>query len=294
MKQQHKKLERLLLFSEVAQSLSFTIAAEKLGISRGHLSAQIKKLEADMGVPLFVRSTRSVRLTGVGERMMSGMDKIRLAIIELERSAEQEGETIEGMIKITAPALFTHRYLLDITSKFNQRHPEVIFSIDCSYTNHDLNRKDFDLAFRSTEKPPLNMVAKALLSYNHLICASSEYFVMHGKPKTPQELTSHQCIRGQDDNKWSINNDEISINGWLQINNTLMLKQLALSGEGIIRVPSYFVDQEVDAGLLEIIFETPSISKNQIQMIYPQLLQQSKRLQTFIKFTTEYFSYLKL
>jgi len=79
----------------------------------------------------------------------------------------------------------------------------------------------------------------------------------------------------------------------LQINNTLMLKQLALSGEGIIRVPSYFVDQEVDAGLLELIFETPSMSKNQIQMIYPQLLQQSKRLNTFIKFTTEYFSYLK-
>ncbi len=293
MKQQHKKLERLLLFSEVAQSLSFTIAAEKLGISRGHLSAQIKKLEADMGVPLLVRSTRSVRLTGVGERMMSGMDKIRLAIIELERSAEQEGEAIEGIIKITAPALFTHRYLLDITSKFNQLHPEVIFSIDCSYTSHDLNRKDFDLAFRSTSKPPLNMVAKALLSYNHLICASSKYFVRHGKPKTPQELTNHQCIRGQDDNKWSINKDEIPISGWLQINNTLMLKQLALSGEGIIRVPSYFVDQEVDAGLLELIFETPSISKSQIQMIYPQLLQQSKRLNTFIKFTTEYFSYLK-
>jgi DNA-binding transcriptional LysR family regulator len=291
---QHKKLERLLLFSEVAQSLSFTLAAEKLGISRGYLSAQIKKLEAEMGVALFIRSTRSVRLTSVGERMMSGMDKIRLAVIELERSAEKEGQGIAGVIKITAPALFTHRYLLDITSKFNQLHPAVSFSIDCSYINHDLNRNDIDLAFRSTVTPPLNMIAKTLIHYKHVICASSEYFIRHGKPKTANELTSHQCIRGQDDNKWSINNDVIPVSGWLKINNTLMLKQLALSGEGIIRVPSYFVDQELEVGTLEPIFENQSMSENQIQMIYPQLLEQSKRLQTFIKFTIEYFSDLKL
>ena len=290
---QHKKLERLLLFSEVGKSLSFTLAAEKLGISRGHLSAQIKKLEAEMGVPLFIRSTRSVRLTSVGQRMMSGMDKIRLAVIELERCAEKEGKAIVGVIKITAPALFTNRYLLDITAKFNQLHPAVSFSIDCSYTNHDLNRNDIDLAFRSTVTPPLNMIAKTLIHYKHVICASSEYFVRHGKPKTTNELTSHQCIRGQDDNKWSINNDVISVSGWLKINNTLMLKQLALSGEGIIRVPSYFVDQEIETGTLKPIFENPSVSENQIQMIYPQLLEQSNRLKTFIKFTIEYFSHVK-
>ena len=243
-----------------------------------------------MGVALFIRSTRSVRLTSVGERMMSGMDKIRLAVIELERSAEKEGQGIAGVIKITAPALFTNRYLLDITSKFNQLHPAIKFSIDCSYTSHDLNRNDFDLAFRSTPTPPLNMIAKSLVSYNHIICASNEYFVRFGKPKVPNELLRHQCIRGQDDNIWSVNNNEIPINGWLQINNTLMLKQLALSGEGIIRVPSYFVDQEVEAGLLEPIFENQYMKKNQIQIIYPQLLQQSKRLKTFINFTIEYFS----
>jgi len=292
MKNEHKKLERLLLFSEVAQSLSFTVAAGKLGISRGHLSAQIKKLESDMGVPLFIRSTRSVRLTTIGERMMSGMDKIRLAMIELERNAEQEGQTIEGMIKITAPTLFTNRYLLDITAKFKHLHPGVSFAIDCSYTNYDLNRNDFDLAFRSTKTPPLNMIAKALISYCHITCASSEYFVKNGKPRTPHELSSHQCIRGQDDNTWSFNDSEVPANGWLQINDNLMLKQLALSGEGIIKIPSYFVDREIEAGLLEPVFEISSVSKNQIQIIYPQLFQQSKRLETFIKFTIEHFRHL--
>jgi DNA-binding transcriptional LysR family regulator len=289
MKNDHKKLERLILFSEVAQSLSFTNAAEKLGISRGHLSAQIKKLESDMGMPLFIRSTRSVRLTAVGERMMLGMDKIRLAMLELDRNAKQEEQTIEGIIKITSPELFTHRYLLDITARFKKIHPLVNFSIDCSYTNHDLNRNDFDLAFRSTTNPPLNMVAKTLISYSHTTCASSSYFKKNGKPKTPQDLTKHQCIRWQEPTTWTFENVAIPVSSWLQINNNLMLKQLALASEGIIKVPSYFVNREIETGMLEPIFEKIDMPTSEIKMIYPQLFQQSKRLKTFIDFTISYF-----
>ena len=69
---EHKKLERLMLFSEVAQHLSFTLAANALGISRGHLSAQVKQLEKELGTPLLIRSTRSVRLSAEGQRVLEG------------------------------------------------------------------------------------------------------------------------------------------------------------------------------------------------------------------------------
>ncbi len=293
MNKEHKKLERLILFSEVAQSQSFTVAARKLGISRGHLSAQIKKLELDMGVSLFIRSTRSVRLTVVGERMMLGMDKIRLAMLELERNVEQEGQVIEGLIKITAPALFTQRYLLEIISKFRQLHPAVNFSIDCSYTSHDLNRKDFDLAFRSTKTPPLNMIARALISYEHCVCAAPKYFRINGKPQTPIELTNHQCIAGQDITSWPFKDSEVITRGWLKINDNLMLKELALAGSGIIKVPNYFVDREIKDGKLEAILTAFTIERNQIQIIYPQIFQQPKRLTTFIEFTIDYFKHIE-
>ena len=118
MVKEHKKLERLMLFSEVAEHLSFTLAAEILNISRGHLSVQIRRLEQDMEMKLLIRSTRSVRLTPEGERVLIGMNKIRHDLLALERSAENEGKKIAGRIKITAPALFAERFLFDIFSKF--------------------------------------------------------------------------------------------------------------------------------------------------------------------------------
>ena len=289
MQSEHKKIERLVLFSHVAQCLSFTKAAEELGISRGHLSAQIKKLESDMGVPLFIRTTRSVRLTNAGENTLVGMDKVRKAILELERNSITEGQAIEGVIKITAPALFTSHYLFEIVSNFKALHPKIEFSIDASYTSHDLSRSDFDLAFRSTQSPPQNMIARKVLSYQHTLCASPDYYERNGKPSTPESLYKHQCLKGQDANYWVFDNNKLALSGWLQVNNNLLLKQLALAGHGIIKVPNYFVEEELADGQLEPILINDLSSKYDIQIIYPQLIHQPKRIREFIKFTIEYF-----
>ena len=287
---EHKKLEQLMLFSEVAEHLSFTTAAKNLNISRGHLSSLIRKLEQDMGMPLLIRSTRSVRLTGEGERVLSGMKKIRHDLLVLERSAEHEGKTIKGLIKVTAPELFTERFLLEIFSKFTDIHPAVGFSIDCSYTAFDLNRCDFDLAFRATNKPPQNMIAKQLITYQHCCCASPAYFNKHGIPKSPKNLMKHQCLKGKDQPSWHFINEQVQVKGWLEVNDNHMLKTLALNDDGIIRVPKYLVDKELLEGSLIQIFENDMPIGSKIFMVHPQLIHQSKRLSAFIDFTRQYFN----
>jgi DNA-binding transcriptional LysR family regulator len=286
---EHKKLERLMLFSEVAEYLSFTVAAEKLNISRGHLSSQIRRLEQEMKVVLLIRSTRSVRLTPEGERVLTGMNKIRHDLLELERNAEHEGNSIEGRIKITAPALFAERFLFDIFSKFKQLHPAIEFSIDCSYTRFDLNKSDFDLAFRATSEPPQNMVARHLISYQHCCCASPEYFTKKGLPQHPTDLKNHECFKGNNQATWKFNQGDVTIHGWLEVNDNHMLKELALANKGIIRVPKYYVDSELKAGKLKAIFTEKMPSGSMIYMIHPQLIHQSKRLSTFLEFTRQYF-----
>jgi DNA-binding transcriptional LysR family regulator len=287
---EHKKLERLMLFSEVAEHLSFTTAAQNLNISRGHLSSLIRQLEKEMGMPLLIRSTRSVRLTGEGERVFSGMNKIRHDLLELERSAENEAQAIEGLIKVTAPTLFTQRFLLEIFSKFTDIHPGVEFSLDCSYTSFDLNRSDFDLAFRATNEPPQNMIAKQLLTYQHCCCASPAYFKKHGSPKLPSDLIKHQCLKGKDQPRWEFLTEHIQVNGWLEVNDNQLLKSLAMHDEGIIRVPKYLVDKELSLGSLVQIFEEDMPAGSKIFMIHPQLIHQSKRLSAFIDFTRQYFN----
>lgn len=289
MMKDHKKLERLMLFSEVAEQLSFTLAAEKLNISRGHLSSQIRRLEQDMAMVLLIRSTRSVRLTPEGERVLTGMNKIRHDLLELERSAEHEGNKIEGKIKITAPAGFSERFLFDIFSKFKQLHPAIEFSINCSYTRFDLNRSDFDLAFRATSEPPQNMVAKHLLSYQHCCCASPEYFANKGMPTAPTDLVNHECLNGQDRSTWQFQKEAIQTQGWLEVNDNNMLKGLAIAGKGIIRVPKYLVDKEIKSGRLKAIFEDDMPIGTMIYLIHPQRIHQSKRISTFLAFTQQYF-----
>ena len=286
---EHKKLERLMLFSEVAEHLSFTTAAEKLNISRGHLSSQIKRLEQDMAMVLLIRSTRSVRLTPEGERVLTGMNKIRHDLLALERNAEHEGNSITGRIKVTAPAGFAERYLFDVFSKFKQLHPAIEFSINCSYTRYDLNKSDFDLAFRATSEPPQNMVAKLLLSYQHCCCASPEYFTNKGMPKIPTDLINHECLKGQEQPTWQFQQEAVPTKGWLEVNDNNMLKGLALADKGIIRLPKYLVDKEISSGKLKTIFEDKMPPGSMIYMIHPQLIHQSKRLSTFLAFTRQYF-----
>ena len=287
---EHKKLERLMLFSEVAQHLSFTLAANALGISRGHLSAQVKQLEKELGTPLLIRSTRSVRLSAEGQRVLESMEQIRRSLLELERNVEHQGQAIEGVLKITSPAQFTERYLLDICDQFKQLHPNITFSIDCSYTSYDLNRSDFDMAFRATNEPPQNMVAKSLFSYRHTCVASPEYLADKGEPNHPSELTKHQCLSGQDFQVWPFEGIDVPLSGWMQLNDNHMLKKLALQGQGIIRVPDYLVKEEIQAGLLQPVLTSFMPTGRTIYIIHPQLIHQSRKLNAFIEFTRNYFN----
>ncbi|MDR7090608.1 LysR family transcriptional regulator [Cellvibrio fibrivorans] len=290
---EHKKLERLMLFSEVAQHLSYTVAAERLGISRGHLSSQVRRLEKDMGMTLLIRSTRSVRLTNEGQWVMTGMEKIFNDLQELERNVENEGQAIEGLLKIAAPLQFSERYLLDICAQFKAFHPNIEFSIDCSYPYQDLNRSDFNIAFRGTNEPPQNMIAVPLFTYQYYCCAAPEYFIQHGKPQTAADFSRHQCLRSHDQPDWTFAGKEIECKGWLQINNSHLLKHQALKGVGIIRAPDYMVEIDIAEGRLEFLQDEALTTSNTMHIIYPQLIHQSKRLSAFIQFCRQYFAQVR-
>lgn len=92
---EHKRIERLILFVELAQQLNFTKAAEKLGISKSYLSEQIKRLENDLQCPLLVRTTRSVRLTQEGERALQQGLTIRSQVLQLERSVSEQHDIVK-------------------------------------------------------------------------------------------------------------------------------------------------------------------------------------------------------
>ncbi|MCL1065774.1 LysR family transcriptional regulator [Shewanella olleyana] len=291
MSREHKKFERLFLFSEVAKQLSFTEAAATLGISRGYLSEQIRQLEKEFGRPLLIRSTRSVKLTPQGELILTSMGQVKQSLLTLDRQIRHDNDNIAGRIRITAPSQFTQRYLLNICRDFKHEYPEIEFTLDSSYTTHDLTKNDFDLAIRATKTPPQNMVAKKLFSYQHVCCASPAYIQQYGLPNSIADLNHHQCLTAAEESVWHIGHEPTKVSSQLSVNDNHMLKELALAGEGIILVPEYLVDRELTSGQLRPLLQQEQTLSSTTYLVHPQLIHQSARLACFIAYTLDWIQH---
>ncbi|WP_295893599.1 LysR family transcriptional regulator [uncultured Vibrio sp.] len=280
-----KNVERLMMFLEVVDKGSFTDAKDALGISKGYLSKQIKALEEDLKTKLLVRSTRHMRLTSEGQRAYKHGLAIKAQIQAFEGNVQEENERISGLLRITAPKMFTEVLLVDICAAFQLQHPEIRFEIHSSFTTYDLMQNEIDLAIRATLTPPDNMVAKRLLSYHHILVSSPEYLKNHGSPVAVHDLNTHQCLATQHQLNWPMRNEEYKVDGWLSINENHLLKQLALNHKGIIRVPNYYVSKEIKNGLLTEVLPNEACEQgNDVYLLYPQLTYTPTKLKTFIDF----------
>lgn len=293
MHKKHKRFERYALFSEVANQLSFSKAAESLGISRSYLSSQIHQLEQELETSLLIRSTRSVRLTYAGEKILEKMQGVNSSILQLEKELEHTKTEVSGLLRITAPTIFSHRYLIDICRDFQAQHPNIEFDLDIGYNREDLTKSNFDLAIRATNTPPDNMIAKKLMPYRHVCCASREYLDHHGLPTHPDHLTQHNCLSDPHLTQWSFTKDnqrlEVETTGNMLISDNLLLLESAKKGQGIIKMPCYLVQPALDSGELIEVLGDYFIAQSSIYMIYPPQLRRSTKLSAFTDFMQQSF-----
>ncbi|WP_394145230.1 LysR family transcriptional regulator [Vibrio atypicus] len=294
MHKMHKRFERYALFSEVAKQLSFSKAADNLGISRSYLSSQIHQLEQELEASLLIRSTRSVRLTSSGQKILDKMQGINASILQLEKELEHTKSEVSGVLRITAPTIFSHRFLITICQEFQRQHPNIEFDLDIGYTREDLTKSHFDLAFRATTTPPENMIAKKLMSYQHICCASPDYLIRYGHPTHPEQLSAHNCLSDPHLTQWSFFDGDRSIqietDGDMFINDNLLLLEAARKGKGVIKMPCYLVQPALDKGELVQILENYFITQSAIYMIYPPQLRQSTKLSAFTEFVQHWFA----
>ncbi|MDO6684071.1 MULTISPECIES: LysR family transcriptional regulator [unclassified Agarivorans] len=296
MSKNHKKLERLLLFYEVAQYLSFSKAAEHLDISRSYLSQQIRSLEQDLHTQLLIRTTRSVRLTTEGHKVFLQAQAMHHNLLDLERELEHSGEDVAGILRITAPAAFAESFLVEVCNGFNQRYPEVSFEIDVGHHLEDLHERNFDLAIRVTEQPPQNMVARTLMPYCHWVCASPAYLAEQFVPTQPSDLSQLQCLAFPTWRTWTFKQankvQEFEAQGRFAVNDNNILIKAALNAQGVIRVPEHLVWEHVQAGRLQRLLADFQVEPRQVWMLYPPKIEHSSRLQQFMAYLQDHISSL--
>jgi len=275
-------IENSMLFVRVAQSGSFTTAATLLESSKSQISRRIAHLEQALNVSLFLRTPRGLQLTAVGKQYYDACQAIQISFENANASLKATQEAISGTIAITAPMSLGSIHIGPLLSKFMQIHPDISIELDFSDTAYSLSESHFDLAIRAaTHLPDSNLRAKKLFSYDYVIAASPEYFSKYGKPKLPCELQKHKaitCITTSSrklQTSWPFmykgEQQDIPLQRIAKVTHMWVQKQFALAGLGLIRVPRYWVSEELDEGTLHSALEDYMSHQSHIFALYKNL-----------------------
>jgi DNA-binding transcriptional LysR family regulator len=193
-------LEGLAVMAAVVDARSFNRAGEALDMSQSGVSRAVARLEARLGIRLFERTTRSVRLTDEGRRFHEQVMPLIAALQDATADAQGGAAAIRGRLRVNVDPFFSRLILGPALGGFLERHPALEVELRTRDDLGDLVGDGFDLALRFGHPQPSSLVARKLLDARVLTVASRKYVKRFGRPAHPQELESgrHRCIQFRD------------------------------------------------------------------------------------------------
>ena len=255
----------LLAFIAVAREGSFTKAAAQLGVSQSALSHTVRGLETRLGLRLLTRTTRSVSPTEAGERLLLTVGP-RFEEIEAEISALSDlRDKPAGIIRITTAEHGADTVLWPKLSKFLRDYPDIKIEISVDYGMTDIVAKKFDAGVRLGDQVEKDMVAVRIgPDFRVVVVGAPAYFSTRPKPKTPQDLASHDCINLRLPTHggllaWEFERDGHTLNahvhGQWVFNIGTQILRAALAGFGLAYLPEDMVEQHVTKGRLVAVLD---------------------------------------
>jgi DNA-binding transcriptional LysR family regulator len=243
-------LDHLQLFVRVVQTGSFTRAADALETQKSYVSRVIAQLEAELGVKLLERTTRSLALTEVGREVYERAVGILGAVDDTRRIAQQAQTAPRGLLRLTCGVEFGMLAVGGWIDEYLARYPEV--SVEAEYTSRvlDLVHEGFDLAIRIGEVQESRLVARRLGQLEYGLFATPQYLRRHGLPAEPAELREHALIMfapGGRRKAWELTlapgrepvREPLRISGQarLRVNNSFAVRDAVLNNLGIGQLP---------------------------------------------------------
>jgi DNA-binding transcriptional LysR family regulator len=280
-------------FVAVAERASFAKAALHLGISRSAVSETIRGLEERLGVRLLNRTTRSVALTEVGERLLS---QLRPALQGLEDAVESMNvfrDKPGGNLRLTVPRPAARSIIEPKLAKFLAAYPAITLEIITDSALTDIVRDRFDAGIRPGHRVARDMIALRVgEDARPTLVASSGYLDRHGVPKNPEDLQSHNCIRQRFSSgaiaSWSFQKRgkslDVVVKGSLIVSDGDLALRAAVDGVGIARLPLASVQDEIQSKRLVPLLQDWTPPSVGFYLYYPSRRQMPAALKAFIDF----------
>ena len=262
----HSLWSHVHLLSVIAQLGSFTQAAQRLGVSKAAVSQRVAELERSVGLTLVQRTTRSVRLTEAGQRLVDDTTESFAHIARSVGNVRDLAGQPRGLVRVTAPVALGRQQVAPTLETFFREFPEVRVEIELSDRVANLAQEGFDLAVRHTSAPPDNHVAWKLCDSRTLLVASAGYLRKRGTPAHPADLAGHDCLAylRAGPAQWLFEQARapgtraarepervtVAVQGPLRANNSELLRDAVLAGLGIAQLPDFSAAAALRAGRL--------------------------------------------
>jgi len=292
-----QSLTDIAVFVKVVERSSFTAAAEALEMSQPVVSKAVTRLEEKLGARLLNRTTRRLSLTEAGSelyrRSVRALQEIENAELEVARFQTEP----RGTLRVSAPMSFSILQLGSKLQSFLDRYPGVSVELNLDDRRVDLVDEGFDIAIRIANLQDSSLVARKIAPCRQVICAAPSYLEKHGVPELPEDLLEHNCILYSfltNAREWRLTDPQgethvVPLKGSLQTNNGLVNRAAALSGIGLVMLPTFYVGDQIRSGELKPVLCRFRPADMAVYAVYPERRNLTPKVRAFIDFLAQTF-----
>jgi len=293
------QLKAIECFIAVAETGSFSRAAEQLNRPVSSVSRQVTALEEMLQAELLYRSTRQIRLTEVGQFYLQQCQDITGRLERAREHVNDYQREPSGTLVISAMTAFGERVLVPLIEEFQSLYPRILVEAEFTDEVRDLSLTEIDLCFRGGALPDKRLIARKVMDNNFHPCASPEYLAENGRPTDTQSLELHKGVFYRAPNgilPWWISDQDgdrhCNLEPAVITNSATLLVNHLLRGKGIGMLPLWVLRPYLNDGRLEMLKmdNPPRISPDEsmgIYMLYQQMRYQIPKVRCAVDFFRE-------
>lgn len=294
------KLRSLEIFLATCDAGSFAAAARLCNTDPSTVSKAIARLESQLELTLFQRSTRQLRITKAGQRYADTVRKTILDLRHCEELLKQQNDSPSGRLKINAAVCYGHLYLRPVLKAFCKKYPDIEISLDINDLHVDIIEQEIDVAIRTGYVKDSRLVAKRLSPMDFLVCASPEYIQHRGIPACALEFEDHAWIGFRIKESQSLQPiflpDSAGRYHMTELVRTHItddgetMANLCIDGFGFAQLPHFLAKKPLANGELVSLFPyfRPQDHENGVFAIYPKREYLPNKVRVFIDFLSEW------
>ncbi|MEJ1171603.1 LysR family transcriptional regulator [Variovorax sp. CCNWLW235] len=282
------------LFCLAAETGGFTSAALAAGVTPAAVSRSISRLEKRLGLRLFVRTTRSVRLTDAGRTYFAQCQQALAQLADAEREVMGQQAQPSGTLRISVPTTYGHHRILPLLPAFRERFPDIRLHVHLSNRNIDFVEEGYDMAVRVRAQPDSTLIARHLEDAGLVVVATRKYLKKAGTPRTLDDLAAHECIQFELPSSgrrisWLFkeNGEEREVfadSAYSCSDDVLGGVTLAKSDAGLFQTYRFVVEKELADGTLVEVLKPFAGRSRPYTLLYPDGRHVPLRMRVFIDF----------